>query len=359
MAQVRAALTALVFTLILATGARAEDYPAYEDLYINDFAGVLEPDRAERLREKLRDLREAHGVEMTLLTIDTRDDFTPTDSIETFATRLFNGWGIGDASRNDGVLVLVAVTDRQMRIELGSGYDRSWDDQARQVIDNIMIPNFKQGEMPRGIEAGIGTLIARITTNIANGKAATDNPVTYAVNGGPPPEEEGGFFSWLLALIGVPVAGGGAWGVRTWMRNRPRHCESCQTRMTRLDETADDAHLDDGSKMEEMLKSVDYDVYECPQCRHIHIERWAAWFSAYGACPSCSYKALESDSTVLRSATYSSSGLKRIDYNCKHCHHAYSETRTIPRKERSSSGSSSSSSFGGGSSSGGGASGSW
>ena len=117
-------------------------------------------------------------------------------------------------------------------------------------------------------------------------------------------------------------------------------------------------YLDEGSRVEESIKSVDYDVWQCPECEHIHIERWRNWFSRYGACRACNYRALESDNRVLRSATTSSSGLKEITYECVHCGETWMETKTIPRRSSSSS-SSSSSSFGGGSSSGGGGSGSW
>ena len=76
-------------------------------------------------------------------------------------------------------------------------------------------------------------------------------------------------------------------------------------------------------------------------------------------CPECAYRTLETTSTVLSAATKTSTGRKRIDYDCRNCSHSDSETRTIPKISESSSSGSSRSSFGGGSSSGGGASGSW
>lgn len=362
--------TGVVFILaLLPAMALAAPWPDYDTVYVNDFADVLDPADEEDLTRRLTDLRERHGVEMTVVTIQSMNDFDPADSWEAFATRLFNGWGIGNAERNDGVLFLFAMQDRTMRLEIGAGYHRDWNHQTDQIVQNIMVPNFKKGDPPGGIKAGVGTMIARITTNIANGKAATDSPYDTATASGIADLEQfrvagdggssgGGVLDWIWYALIVPTLGGGAWAIRRFVRMRPRDCQRCETRMVLTDEISDDAHLDEGMQLEEQIKSVDYDVWICPSCAHAHIERWRNWFSRYGACPSCKYRALESDSTVLRSATYSSSGLKRIDYNCVNCQHHYSETKTIPRKTKSSS-SSSSSSFGGGSSSGGGSSGSW
>jgi uncharacterized protein len=64
---------------------------------------------------------------------------------------VFNAWGIGDAERNDGVLILVAKSDRRVRIALGKGYS-SRDDQAMQrVIDEEIVPYFQQGDDSQGV----------------------------------------------------------------------------------------------------------------------------------------------------------------------------------------------------------------
>ena len=360
--------TAFAFLLLLLTGtAHSEPFPEYDSVYVNDFANALDDETIGKLSSQLAEIRETHGIEMTVVTIGTIDAYDPADSWEHFATRMFNGWGIGDPVRNDGVMFLFAMQDRNMRLEVGAGYHSDWDKAASDIVQSIMVPNFKQGNVNGGVLAGVGTMIARIKTNVASNRAATESPfgdstkqsasstTSIRVSGH---DQSGGTLDWLWYSLVVPVLGGGAFLFRRFLRLRPRNCQKCQTRMELLDEVADDAHLDEGSQLEENIKSVDYDVWQCPRCSHAHIERWRNWFSRYGACPSCKYRALESDSTTLRSATTSSTGLRRIDYNCVNCGHEYSETKTIPRRSKSSS-SSSSSSFSGGSSSGGGASGSW
>jgi len=88
------------------------------------------------------------------------------------------------------------------------------------------------------------------------------------------------------------------------------------------------------------------------------ILRYRNWFSNYGACPKCDYHTLSTTTEVLRAATTSSTGLKKLTYDCENCGYHDTEQRVIPKVSKSSSGSGRSS-FGGGSSSGGGASGSW
>ena len=166
----------------------------------------------------------------------------------------------------------------------------------------------------------------------------------------------------------------GGFRARRYMRYRQRRCPNCRTGMTRLDEVSDDVYLDSGQKVEELLKSVDYDVWKCPNCDTHELHRYGVFLADFKSCPQCHYHTLGSSQKTIRSATYESSGSARITRTCRHCKHKSSEIITLPKLRHSSSsgsgsssggssydsGGSSGSSFGGGSSSGsGGASGSW
>ncbi|MEY8842814.1 YgcG family protein, partial [Cribrihabitans sp. XS_ASV171] len=107
-------------------GADGVDYPGYDEIYVNDYAGLLSSEAEARVRQDLKDLYARAGIEMTVLTIENMGAYGHQGAIEPFATGLFNAWGIGNAARNDGVLVLVARYDREMRIEIGSGYAQHW-----------------------------------------------------------------------------------------------------------------------------------------------------------------------------------------------------------------------------------------
>ncbi len=110
------------------TLATAQTYPINHDTYVNDYADLLTNFQESVLCKTLIDLRKNRDIEMTVLTIERRSDYEQTVSNETFATALFNHWGIGDATRNDGVLFLVSRFDRDMRIEVGSGYGATHDE---------------------------------------------------------------------------------------------------------------------------------------------------------------------------------------------------------------------------------------
>jgi uncharacterized protein len=165
---------AAVFTALLALSAPAlsETYPAHPDPYLNDHADLLNAQEEHELREWLYALRKSKGIEFTVLTIPSMKDYGHTGEIEPYATRLFNAWGVGHADRDDGVLMLIAKKDRQMRIELGSGYDASWNAKMKAVIDGQMLPFFRADDYPAGLRSGVGQVIFALTRAYPVGFAA-------------------------------------------------------------------------------------------------------------------------------------------------------------------------------------------
>ncbi len=153
------------FLIVAVPIARAQGgYPSRTDAYINDYAEIVSAEDAVNIRKALSDLKTGKGIEMVVLTINSIHDYGTGDTtIESFATHVFNTWGIGDRQRNDGVLLLVAVKDRTVRIELGSGYGSSHSPEMQTVIDNYVIPEFKQNAYSRGIYRGTQAVVATLT----------------------------------------------------------------------------------------------------------------------------------------------------------------------------------------------------
>jgi uncharacterized protein len=225
------------------------------------------------------------------------------------------------------VLTLVAIGDRQVRIEVGAGYGNRLNSAMQTVIDDYMVPRFKQNDYSGGIRNGTDALIQRI--NHPNSPSLPS-------------------LGWLIGGSATGL-GATALGLRQYQRYRHRRCPQCSTLMVRLDEVADDRFLNQAQRMEEKLGSVDYDVWQCPQCQAHDLNRYGNWFSRYHTCRSCRYQTLSYCRDTLVSPTYDHSGTARITESCKNCSYHRSYTETIPRLERSSSSSSgSSSSFGGG-----------
>lgn len=139
--------------------AVANDYAPYPEPgsgYVTDLADLLTAEEEERIEKWLWQVEVRTDVEIIVFTINSIKDYPGTDnsSIERFATALFDTYGIGNMPANDGVLLLIARNDRQARIELGAGYGRSRDRDARRIMDDVIIPQFKKGDYAAGITNG-------------------------------------------------------------------------------------------------------------------------------------------------------------------------------------------------------------
>ncbi len=291
-------LAVFLLSLVLPNWAAADSWPVYQTSYINDYAQLIDADAEARITTALRGLSEETGVETTVLTLNKRHTFQSSGTLEEFATGLFNEWGIGNAETNDGILVLVILDDREMRIELGDGYGHGYDGEAQSIIDTIFLPAFKNGHYSNGIEDGTDAVIQRIARVHFNG----DEPgiITSTAEGITGELTSDRIGSGLIgALIGAVVAAG-------------------------------IAALIFGRKLRDR----------------------------FTRCPNCGTRGVRSSRKVLTHATHSHTGRGEHHTNCPRCGYADTTIYTIPIITSSSS-SGSSSSGGGGSSSGGGASGSW
>lgn len=370
-------------------------YPQERDRYINDFADIITTADETRIRMLLEDLEERSDVEGTVVTVGSIEDYGVSHpDIETFARELFDGWGIGSASTNDGVLFLVALEDRALRIELGEQYRGEYDVALSRIIDEVIIPEFQADQyslgIVRGVEATIERIIGPRERAKQSGESAFPTPVfrpqsdteSVAVESSNIADSGGVSWIWILLGIGV-IAGGGVLAYNYYRireRTRPRPCPNCEELMVMLDETEDDMYLDTGQKAEEYLKSVDYDVWLCPNCDLHNVYPHPARFTRYRQCPTCGYITVDTYDQVLETPTVYSAGRKQIVSDCQHCSYHREETVIIPRVQKQvsparrapvvigggSSGSAGrrtvsrpSRTFGGGRSGGGGATGRW
>ena len=164
-------LIAWTFVLMVLSGTLVKGqggYPTSTDDYVNDYAGIINQPDLEGIREMFKNVEYQTGIEAVVVTIDSiRDHHTGDDSIESFATNLFNTWGIGHKKEDNGVLILVAVKDRKCRIELGRGYGRKYDSVMKQIIDEKMLPYFKTHEYSRGIYEGARAVVEKVTRKVS------------------------------------------------------------------------------------------------------------------------------------------------------------------------------------------------
>jgi len=339
----------ILFIILMMSQSYAQNYPQYQQVYVNDFINLIPETQEASIVERLQSLRMTHGIEMTVVTIGSRLDYGDSSNIEDFALGMFNDWGVGDAEHNDGVMILVAQNDREMRIQLGDWYSADYNQSMKGIIDQVMLPAFRNNDFSSGITAGVDAVIAQLTDSDGNTlRSPIAETNTHSNN-------DSILKKILLALLAIPGLGAAQFFLRRLSRRKPRQCKRCNASMKRLTEDQEDQYLDEAKILEEMVKSVDYDVWRCYSCGHMTIKRYPAWFSKYGACPQCQHKTVESDSHIITKATKTSKGREQIDYVCLNCHYTNTEFCVLPIISNSNS----SGTFGGGFSSGGGASGSW
>ncbi len=356
------ALLYVCAVLIWALPGHAQQLPDWQSIYVNDFANILSPEAEAELEDMLKTARAERDHEMTVVTIDKVNNYTNNHTIEKFAKDLFNHWGVGNAERNDGILLLVAVEDRRMRIALGSGYRARFDGVAKRIIDSIMLPEFKAGRMEQGILEGTAASLERLRFDAEPPEPTVRDRIRTGVESSP----LGVGLTMVLGVLAIPATAIlGFFGLRLGQRKLPRKCPECGRRMFVLGNVQEKQYLDPGQIVEERIKSKDHCVWQCPHDEHITIKSFPRMFSKKSACVNCTYHTSEATRTVTIPATYSAAGEARMDHLCANCGHAREEYVSIPRKTRSESRSGFGGSsgggggFGGGSSSGGGGSGSW
>ena len=167
--MIRGLIRALLLLVFLPVAAVAQVLPQPLSDTVSDFAGVLSSAEETRLSATLQNARDETGVHISVVTMDRKSSYGGSgQSIETYAKNLFNAWGIGDKKRNNGILILVAKGDREMRIALGTGFDAVYDGLAQRVIDRDMLPAFRDNRYAEGIEAGAQAVIDRLARPFAS-----------------------------------------------------------------------------------------------------------------------------------------------------------------------------------------------
>lgn len=210
-------IRAALIWLLLALPLSAQDLPDWQHTSINDFAGLLSDDDTRVLDRALIALHDQTGIEGTVVTLADRARHGGQDGLEGFATRLFNHWGVGDAARNDGFMVLILRDDREARIELGAGYPSAADAVARDIMDRDLLPALRAGRMSQGIRDGTLAVIDRIARPQATGAdpvAADRGPLDWLV-----PAVAFGIFGLVFARIGL--------GILARLRTGRQPCPAC------------------------------------------------------------------------------------------------------------------------------------
>lgn len=190
---------------------------------VNDFADVIDPASEAELERRIVALKDASGDVVVVATIDT---FAPYGDIREYAVRMFEnrGRGIGARAKDNGLLVLLAVRDRRVWVEVGYDLEQFiTDGLAGEISRNDMTPHFARGEYGQGLIAGLTRIIGRIAQE--RGVTLSNVPIDTREDGVPRITVSPWIILLIIALIILMNSGGGRrsrmrrgtqWGAPGW-----------------------------------------------------------------------------------------------------------------------------------------------
>ncbi len=176
----RVAKLLIIFLLgvfLVAVSAWAQDFPEPTG-YVNDFAQIFSSDYRQSLEEELANFEEETTAEIAVVTINSLED----NSIEDYAVRLFEQWGIGKKEKDNGLLILIAKNDREIKIEVGYGLEPViTDGRAGKIIREKMAPSFRE----ENYDEGVSLAIAQLEEYIRSGEPAPEESEEKAEKSSP------------------------------------------------------------------------------------------------------------------------------------------------------------------------------
>lgn len=185
---------------------------------VNDYAGVLKRDQVSQLESSLRTLQEKTGAQIAVVILKSLEG----GQIDDFSIRLAERWEIGQAEKDSGILFLIALAEKRMRIEVGYGWEGAIPDSvAKSIITNTVRPHFAADDFYSGVSAGIYALAQRI----AEEKGIPFSSLSLTAPSSPPTVSSNPFSSRLVKLV-IPfimaffLALIGSWRRMQYYKNR-------------------------------------------------------------------------------------------------------------------------------------------
>lgn len=385
--------------------------------FVSDPGNLLSPATKEKLNQLLWNLRQQTSVEAVVAIPPSIGD-TP---IEDWSEQLFTSWGIGKSDKDNGVLFVLAPEQKRVRIQTGYGVEGALPDIAcKNIINRAVIPNMKEGNLDAAVSQAVTLMASALSDPAVADELRSSQKDNYGGEVNSLSSEEfwqfiqyiaafvflAGLIYLLIivfstrkldpyqravkykqAILVFAIATVFSLGSALILlaidyllyrrcRTKRRRCPRCNAKMNRLGEEEDNQLLSDSQDFEERINTVDYDVWECPQCGMVERFPFKIEQRKYTECPFCHTIAMcEVENRTLRPATTRSAGQGEKIYECQYCHKQKREPFVIPMKEsvapliagaaigsmsgRGGGGGGFGGGFGGGSTGGGGASGGW
>lgn len=160
-------LAALAWLLLAAAAFAQPSFPSLSGRVV-DQAGLISPEGEAALTRRLEALEAETGDQLVVVTLNSLQGY----EIEEYGYQLGRAWGIGQAARDNGVLLIVAPNERKVRIEVGYGLEPVMTDaMSALIIRNAILPAFREGDFEGGIGAGVDMIAGQLTLDPAEAQA--------------------------------------------------------------------------------------------------------------------------------------------------------------------------------------------
>ncbi len=147
----------LLFLTILPAVTQAQEFPAKSTTLVSDYTNTLTQEQKNALENKLVAFNDSTSTQIAIVILSTLDGYP----IDEYARRLAEEWGIGQKNKNNGALILAALKDRKITIQIGYGLEAVIPDAlAKRIIEKDIKPFFKEGAYYEGLDKGTSTMIS-------------------------------------------------------------------------------------------------------------------------------------------------------------------------------------------------------
>ncbi|HSA07690.1 MAG TPA: TPM domain-containing protein [Candidatus Gastranaerophilales bacterium] len=171
--------TAIIFVFILVTPVFAGFKIPQAVGYVNDFANVIADTEEAKLNSIILELKQKTQAEVVVVTLGSLEGYP----VEDVSLEIGRQWKVGQKGKDNGVIILVAPNDREMRIETGYGVEGAIPDaKAGRIRDEYMIPNFKTGNYGMGILLGAAAIVDAIAVDSGVTISGNYNYQSYRAN---------------------------------------------------------------------------------------------------------------------------------------------------------------------------------
>ncbi|MCH5220400.1 MAG: TPM domain-containing protein [Muribaculaceae bacterium] len=339
--------------------------------WVYDPESILSPQTKSSINALIEDINRQTNAEVAVAVIG---DYDGSD-IDSFSGELFNHWGLGERGANNGVLLVVAKDARKYAFRTGRGIGSVLTDvETARIARNSLVPNFRVEDYDGGVLAAVSDMhqimtapdaVEEIREGSARAKEEDDLTVmdvvisylwfcigltlvlclwfVYKARSTAKMERHARYnklYPSLRILYGLSFVGLGMpflvyYPAKQFMKNLregEHKCPNCGTTMYRLDEVNDNTRLTPAQDAEERFNSVDYDVWECPNCGEEDIYGYENADSPLETCPHCGAKTAQYVcERVIKRPTSQTEGIAMKEYHCLNCNKTSGRSRVLPR----------------------------